>query len=246
MDDFIGSGHFPFGAEIDSSTTELQLNQMRVQAMGKILFERTLEKIPGNSNQSVEETMMKFAHYVNFFGNVASSDDISNDQLSLRIHVFYFLHQLIFYITKAECVSSEQRAGQSRLPSFGEKFENDAYQMQESLAAKSQTRTRRRSLVQTENSYLHRVVDMFMKGLYQLSQDLIIFNHHSQRVEDILKKFPQISEHMSPFIQQSSLVLLTLISHSSQKFLQKNFFNRPSILAKMLDNFNELDTHMTF
>ena len=26
MDDFIGSGHFPFGAEIDSSTTELSLN----------------------------------------------------------------------------------------------------------------------------------------------------------------------------------------------------------------------------
>jgi len=60
--------------------------------MAKILYERTLEKIPGNSNQAIEETLLKFAYYVNFFGNVPSNDDIDNKGLSLRIHVFFFLH----------------------------------------------------------------------------------------------------------------------------------------------------------
>ena len=47
---------------------------------------------------------------------------------------------------------------------------------------------------------------------------------------------------MSPFLDQSSLVLLTMISHASKRYLRNNFFpNRPSILAKMLDNFNRLD-----
>ena len=30
MNDFIGGGNFPFGAEIDSETTELSLNRLRV------------------------------------------------------------------------------------------------------------------------------------------------------------------------------------------------------------------------
>ena len=42
MSGFIGSGHFPFGADTDSSTTELSLNQLRVLSMAKILYERTL------------------------------------------------------------------------------------------------------------------------------------------------------------------------------------------------------------
>lgn len=91
--DFIGSGHFPFGADIDSSTTELDLNQIRVFVMGKILFDRTLEKIPGNSNQQIEETVTRFGSYVNLFGSVPTVDNsISNDNLTLRIFVFYFLH----------------------------------------------------------------------------------------------------------------------------------------------------------
>ena len=102
MEDFIGSGHFPFGADLDSSTTELSLNQLRVINMAKILYERTLDKIPGNSSQAIEETVMNFCYYVNFFGNVQSSDTITQDELTLRIHVFFFLHQLLFYIIKAE------------------------------------------------------------------------------------------------------------------------------------------------
>jgi hypothetical protein len=41
-------------------------------------------------------------------------------------------------------------------------------------------------------------------------------------------------------------VLLTLISHASKHYLLNNVFNRPSILAKILDNFNELDKEMNF
>jgi len=92
MNDFIGSGHFPFGADIDSSTTDLSLNQLRVIAMGQILYERVLEKIPGNSNQAIEEIMIKFAHYIDFFGNMPSAQNVSENYLMLRIHVFYFLH----------------------------------------------------------------------------------------------------------------------------------------------------------
>jgi hypothetical protein len=104
MESFIGSGNFPFGAEIDSSITELNLNQLRVLSMGKILYERTLEKIPGNSNQVIEETATRFCKYVELFGNVSSTENISDDVLVLRIHVFYFLHQLFFYVIKSESV----------------------------------------------------------------------------------------------------------------------------------------------
>lgn len=41
-------------------------------------------------------------------------------------------------------------------------------------------------------------------------------------------------------------MLLTIVGYCSTAFLQKNFFNRPSILAKMLDNFNTLDELMVF
>ena len=51
---------------------------------------------------------------------------------------------------------------------------------------------------------------------------------------------------MSPFLSQSSLVLLTIISYCSTTYLHKNFLSRPSILAKMLDNFNKLDELMVF
>lgn len=108
MDDFIGSGHFPFGAEIDSSTTELSLNQLRVVSMARLLYCRALQKIPGNSKEAIEETVMKFGHYVNLFGNVPSSEDMTNDHLALRIHVFFFLHHLFFYVFKSECVHYEQ------------------------------------------------------------------------------------------------------------------------------------------
>ncbi len=72
--------------------------------MGKILYERTLEKIPGNSNQVIEETATRFCKYVELFGNVSSTENISDDVLVLRIHVFYFLHQLFFYVIKSESV----------------------------------------------------------------------------------------------------------------------------------------------
>ena len=51
---------------------------------------------------------------------------------------------------------------------------------------------------------------------------------------------------MGPFLDQSSLVLLTLISHASKRYLKKEFLSRPSILAKLIENFNVLDSQMTF
>ena len=45
---YVQEDNFPFGTEISSFITETQLNQLRVIAMGKILFCRTLQKIPNN------------------------------------------------------------------------------------------------------------------------------------------------------------------------------------------------------
>jgi len=50
---------------------------------------------------------MKFTHYVMLFGNVPSYDNISNDHLTLRIHVFFFLYNFFFYVFKEECVNVE-------------------------------------------------------------------------------------------------------------------------------------------
>ncbi len=78
-----------------------------------------------------------------------------------------------------------------------------------------------------------------MKGLHQLSQDVLMFQNLDKRVQRIIDDHcPYIKEKMSPFVPQCSLVLLTLISHASKHYLLNNVFNRPSILAKILDNFN--------
>ena len=105
MEDFIGSGNFPFGADLDSSTTELSLNLLRVQSMCKIMYERTLEKIPGISSLAIEETVLKFGHYANFFGRLVLQDDLTMDKLTLRMYIFFFLHQLIFYVIKVESLN---------------------------------------------------------------------------------------------------------------------------------------------
>lgn len=36
-----------------------------------------------------------------------------------------------------------------------------------------------------------------------------------------------------------------MISHASKRYLRNKFFERPSILAKMIDNLNSLDQQMT-
>jgi len=85
------------------------------------------------------------------------------------------------------------------------------------------------------------MVDIFVKSLYQLSQDVLVFMQNEPRIQRLLEKCPYIKEKMNGFIPKCQLVLLTLKSHASKRFLLNNFFNRPSILAKMLDNFNKLD-----
>lgn len=61
-----------------------------------------------------------------------------------------------------------------------------------------------------------------------------------------LQQYPYIEEHMGSFHEQCSLVVLTMLSHCSKRFLRNCFFNRPSILAKMIDNLNTLDSQMVF
>ena len=76
--------------------------------MAKILYERTLQRIPGNSNLAIEETVTKFSHYVNLFGNVSNGgNNLNEHHLPLRMHVFYYLHHLFFYIFKDECIFLE-------------------------------------------------------------------------------------------------------------------------------------------
>lgn len=53
--------------------------------------------------------MTRFIHYINLFGSVPSiKNDISNDNLTLRIFAFYFLYQLFFYVIKAESINYDQ------------------------------------------------------------------------------------------------------------------------------------------
>ena len=68
--DYIEASNFPFGTEIESAVTDLQLNEKRVAAMGMIMQKRTLQKMPGNSHHAIERTMMEFCSYVKRFSNV--------------------------------------------------------------------------------------------------------------------------------------------------------------------------------
>ena len=63
---------------------------------------------------------MRFGKYVELFGNVPNRENISNDNLMLRIHVFYFLHQLFFYVIKSESVNHD-----SEQKTYGRKVSGD-------------------------------------------------------------------------------------------------------------------------
>ena len=67
---YIETSNFPFGTEISSSVTDLQLNEKRVAAMGMIMQKRTLQKLPGNNQHAIERTMIEFCGYVKRFSNV--------------------------------------------------------------------------------------------------------------------------------------------------------------------------------
>ena len=112
---------------MDSDTTELKLNQLRVIAMAQILYERTLERVPGNTDEAIHDTVLKFGHYVNLFGNVPTTENISKEHLTLRMHVYYFIHHVFFYVFKAECVNHQQeinRYGGSKDPWEAQKSES--------------------------------------------------------------------------------------------------------------------------
>ena len=159
MENFIGSGHFPFGAQIDSSTTELSLNRLRVTAMAKILYERTLQRIPGNTNEAIENVVTKFSHYVNLFGNLPNLASQRNEHhLHLRMHIFYFLYHLFFYIYKDECVFSEidQKQDQERLGGS----------IDLTSRARSDVLNRKRGLLHNSNSYLHKILGIFIQNLH--------------------------------------------------------------------------------
>ena len=97
------------------------------------------------------------------------------------------------------------------------------------------------SLVQTTGTYLNRIVNSFMGILPQLAHDLILFYQNPELTERMVKRYPYIDENMTPFIETCSLVLLSLVGEASKPYITKNFFNRPSILASLLDSFAYLD-----
>ena len=70
---YVQEDNFPFGMEISSFITETQLNQLRVIAMGKLMYCRTLQKIPNNPKSAIERHIIEFCKYVKRFGNVTFS-----------------------------------------------------------------------------------------------------------------------------------------------------------------------------
>ena len=102
------------------------------------------------------------------------------------------------------------------------------------------------SLSHTQGTYLQRIVNSFVSILPQLASDLIKFYQIKDKVESIAQSYKYINESMGPFIETCSLVLLTLVSQTSKPIITKNFFNRPSILASILDYFAFLDGCISF
>ena len=98
------------------------------------------------------------------------------------------------------------------------------------------------SLVQTSGTYLNRIVNSFMEILPSLALDLLNFYQNPEKTNKMVADFPCIEDNMKPFIQTCSLVLLSLVNEASKPYITKNFFNRPSILASILDSFDKLDS----
>ena len=73
--DYIESQNFPFGMEVSSSITDLQLNEKRVAPMGKILEMRTLQRMPANKKRKIEQNLIEFCAYVKRFSNATVDAD---------------------------------------------------------------------------------------------------------------------------------------------------------------------------
>ena len=77
--------------------------------MSQILFYRSLEKMPGNTREDIEKAVVDFGRYVRHFGNVdLNESQFQKDSIVLRMHIFYFLNQLFFYIFKTESINAMQ------------------------------------------------------------------------------------------------------------------------------------------
>ena len=73
--------------------------------MGNILYNRVLEKIPGNRQKEIEAAVVEFSRYVRRFSTqtlvydpdnnagegAMDGKEITNDQIMIRVHTFYFL-----------------------------------------------------------------------------------------------------------------------------------------------------------
>ena len=75
---------------------------------------------------------------------------------------------------------------------------------------------------------------------------MLIFYEESIQVKKLIKNIPYLHENMSPFIDQCALVVLSLVDISTKPYIKKHFFNRPSMLAKLLDTFDLLDAKIEF
>ena len=93
---------------------------------------------------------------------------------------------------------------------------------------------------------MQRIVNSFVSILPQLASDLIKFYGISEKVQNIAQSYKYIDESMGPFLETCSLIILTLVSQTSKPIITRNFFNRPSILASILDYFSFLDSCITF
>ena len=82
--------------------------------------------------------------------------------------------------------------------------------------------------------------------LPQLANDVLIFSNESVQVKRLIKTIPYLQENMSPFIDQCALVVLSLVDIATKPFIQQHFFKRPSMLAKLLDTFDQLDACIQF
>ena len=62
----------------------------------------------------------------------------------------------------------------------------------------------------------------------------------------MLANIPYLKESMKPFTDQCALVVLSLVDIATKPYIRKHFFNRPSLLAKLLDTFEQLEEKIEF
>lgn len=89
-------------------------------------------------------------------------------------------------------------------------------------------------------------ITQFISLLPQLAQDVLMFSEDKSQVDNLLSNIPYLKESMKPFTDQCALVVLSLVDIATKPYIRKHFFNRPSLLAKLLDTFEQLEEKIEF